>query len=58
MGAEKKPTDERSCRVIYEGRDERTSCEKISHLLRSVFWQPNHLKSKKIKEILKKTKAT
>ncbi len=52
----KEVTDGRYYKVIYEGRDERTSCEKIAHLMRSIFWSPNHLKSKKVKEILKKPK--
>ncbi len=54
----KEVTDGRSYRVIYEGKDTRPACEQIAHLMRSIFWQPNHLKSRRVKEILKKTKAT
>lgn len=43
---------ERGDKRIYESADELTSCEKKDHLLRSIANQPNHLKSKKVIELL------
>jgi hypothetical protein len=36
-----------------EERIEEISCNKPDHLLRSIANEPNHLKSKKVKELLK-----
>lgn len=35
---------------------EKKGSDKISHILRSICHQPNHLKSKKVKELLKEEK--
>jgi hypothetical protein len=42
-----------SQKQIYELPDELPSCDKGEHLKRSVVLQPNHLKSRKVKELLK-----
>lgn len=33
-----------SDRQIYEQKDTRPNCDQIAHMLRSIFWQPNHIK--------------
>lgn len=38
---------------IYESPDQLPSCDKGEHLKRSIVLQPNHLKSKKVKELMK-----
>lgn len=55
MGKEAQPSEKKDWSV-YKVKDTRPSCEQIAHLLRSIFWSPNHLKSKKVKTILKKLK--
>jgi len=42
--------------IEYKKVDTIRSCDKIAHLLRSIFWQPNHLKNKRNKERVKKIK--
>ena len=42
-----------SQKQIYEIPDQLPSCDKGEHLKRSVVLQPNHLKSRKVKELLK-----
>ncbi len=37
-------TDGKNYKIIYEGTDTRPACNQITHLLRSLFWQPNHQK--------------
>jgi len=29
---------------IYKKKDSRPACDMIAHLLRSIYWQPNHIK--------------
>jgi hypothetical protein len=29
---------------VYKIKDTRPGCDQIAHLLRSIFWSPNHLK--------------
>lgn len=40
----------------YKEKDTRPGCDQVAHLLRSIFWQPNHLKhwNKEKKKVLTK----
>jgi len=29
---------------VYKKKDTRPACDQLAHLLRSIFWQSNHLK--------------
>jgi hypothetical protein len=43
---------------IYEKKDTRPYCEQLAHLLRSIYWSPQHLKARKVKEVIKTVKPT
>lgn len=49
----KTPCGEEEDMREYTRKDSRPYCLQLAHLLRSIHWYPAHLKSKKVKEVLK-----
>jgi hypothetical protein len=41
-----------------ENHIEKCGCDKLNHILRSIYWQPNHLKNHGVKSVVQITNAT